>query len=177
MRTLFLFMMIALMGVINAFAIEDGFYEIQYAGNRDYCIDNSSCNIADGNNIHLWIRNGTNAQKWFVCTLGNGQSIIANISVLPNINDKSSFHLMDLNGCNAVDGNNIHLWTWNDTNAQRWYLVRNSDGSYTIQSAVNRNYVVDNNGQNVYNGNNIHIWSANGSIAQKWYFVKTTPNL
>lgn len=82
----------------------------------------------------------------------------------------NTWHVMDLNGSGIYSGNNIHLWKFNDTKAQLWYLMKNNDGSYTIQSSINRNYVVDLNGGGIYNGNNIQLWESNGTNAQKWIF-------
>ncbi len=156
-----------------ACALEDGFYIIRSANNRNYVIDNNGLVITDGNNIQLWELNWSGAQKWLLTNLSDGTVSFTNMSVLPNPLDKSTFHMLDLNGLGTFNGNNIHLWTYNGTKAQIWYLIENSDGTYTIQSSVNRNFVVDNNGNNVYNGNNIQIWESNGSNAQRWIFERT----
>ncbi|MGN0219108.1 MAG: RICIN domain-containing protein [Muribaculaceae bacterium] len=171
-KAISLIMLLAM--ALCANALENGFYIIRSANNRNYVIDNNGCNTSDGNNIHLWELNRTRAQIWHMTNLPDGTVTFANMSVLPNPLDQSTFHMLDLNGSGTFNGNNIHLWTYNGTRAQRWYLVRNSDGTYTIQSSVNRNYVVDNNGNNVYNGNNIQIWESNGSNAQRWIFERTT---
>lgn len=171
-KTITLIMLLAM--TLCASALENGFYIIRCANNRNYVIDNNGRNLNDGNNIQLWELNWSGAQKWHMTNLPDGTAMFANMSVLPNPNDQSTFHMLDLNGLGTFNGNNIHLWTYNGTKAQRWYLVRNSDGTYTIQSSVNRNFVVDNNGNNVYNGNNIQIWEYNGSNAQRWIFEKTT---
>lgn len=157
------------------YSLENGVYEIQNAANRDYVIDNNGSNLSEGNNIHLWLKNGTNAQRWYLYNNSDGT-----VSLRSTSGDDDSFfeflfrpyYMMDLNGSNATNGNNIHLWTSNSTNAQKWFLTRNSNGSYTIRSAVNRNFVIDNNACNLANGNNIQIWESNGTKAQQWYFVK-----
>lgn len=166
-------LLMAMVMTVGAYGIEDGFYIIRSANNRNYVIDNNGCYLNDGNNIHLWELNWSGAQKWLVTNLPDGTVAFANMSAKPNPHDQSTFHMLDLNGQGTFNGNNIHLWTYNGTKAQRWYLKKNSDGTYTIQSSVNRNFVVDNNGNNVFNGNNIQIWEYNGSSAQRWIFEKT----
>lgn len=169
---------LAILGSIMAYALEDGVYEIQSAINRNYVIDNNGSNLSNGNNVHLWERNGTDAQKWRLVNYKDGTVTLRtmcgyeNNTFLDLLVGTYTIYMLDLNGSNIYNGNNIHLWEGNGTNAQRWILTRNSNGSYTIRSSINRNYVIDDNGSIISNGNNIHLWEANGTAAQQWYFVK-----
>lgn len=163
---------------IMTYALEDGVYEIQSAINRNYVIDNNGSNLSNGNNVHLWERNGTDAQRWYLCNQKDGT-----VSLMSMCDDSDTpfldfllgimtAYFIDLSGSNIYNGNNIQLWVGNATNAQRWILTPNSNGSYTIRSSINRNYVIDDNGSIISDGNNIHLWEANGTAAQQWYFVK-----
>lgn len=98
---------------------------------------------------------------------------IASSQVIPNgvyyiFSAVDGHYAIDDYGSNAFNGNNINLWTFNKTNAQKW-KVENRNGGIILRSAVNNNFVIDDNGCNVYNGNNIHLWEYNGTNAQLWY--------
>lgn len=84
-------------------------------------------------------------------------------------------YVIDDNGSNIYNGNNIHIWKLNKTKAQQW-KVENRNGGIVIRSAINNNFVIDDNGSNVYNGNNIHLWEYNGTNAQLWYPQKVSSN-
>lgn len=157
---------------INIYAIDKGVYIIRSACNRNYVIDNNGCNSADGNNIHIWELNYSAAQKWLVVPFKDGTYgfvIYENVNGSDNVRD---FHMLDLNGALCYNGNNIHLYTFNGSGAQKWHIVGNGDGTYRIESSINRGYVVDLNGCNATNGNNIHIWEWNQSCAQRWIFER-----
>ncbi len=175
MKHLRIYLAIVMLGIaVGASALDDGIYIICSAINRGYVIDNDHSGTADGNNIHLWQMNKSGAQRWLLTNYSNGTVSLANQSVKPNIMDTRTWHMLDVNNSDMRRGNNIHLWTWNETQAQRWILTRNSDGSYTIHSAINRNYVVDLDNSRVANGTNIQLWESNGTAAQHWFFVRVS---
>lgn len=171
MKRIFLLIIICLTSAC-AYCLEPGVYYIRSMVNKNYVIDNNGLGTQDGNNIQLWEYNGSIAQQWIVFTAADGYTLFLNRTLGLDYNDVNTWHMMDLNGCNIYNGNNIHLWKFNDSKAQLWYLKKNNDGSYTIQSSINRNYVVDLNGSGVYNGNNIQLWESNGTNAQKWIFER-----
>lgn len=177
-KRIYVAVILIITGVLSALAIDDGFYVIQSAVNRNYAIDNSGGRLGNGNNIYLWKTNGTKAQKWFVCNLPDGTCVIvsmcSNLNIY-NITDTKSWYLLDLNASRTESGNNIHLWTFNDTKAQKWYITPNGDGSFVIRSSVNRDFVVDLRNSEIRDGNNIQIFKSNGTNAQKWYFAPTKP--
>lgn len=97
--------------------------------------------------------------------------------------------LLDLNHGNAVNGEKIQLWEYSNSNAQRWHIQENSDGSVTFRSNVNRNYCLDvPHGDvigNYKNNTPLELYDCNNSDAQKFiidssnsdYFViKTKKN-
>lgn len=163
-----LFVLTLAYGCANA--LEAGLYYIRSVINKNYVIDNNAQGIQDGNNLHLWEFNGSVAQQWIVVPNADGSYLFINPTYDLVTTDVNTWHVMDLNGSGIYNGNNIHLWKFNDTKAQLWYLKKNNDGSYTIQSSINRNYVVDLNDSGIYNGNNIQLWESNGTNAQKWIF-------
>lgn len=147
--------------------IPDGTYyiftEVKAGDGKMHAIDNSSSNVENGNNIHIWEKNGTNAQKWRVENKNGG--------IILHSGNNDNF-VLDNNGSQCVNGNNIHLWEKNGTNAQLWYPEKADNGVYILRSAINRNYVIDLSGSGTANGNNIHLYQYNGTPAQKWYFHK-----
>lgn len=137
----------------------DGTYTIESAVNREYGIDAEK----EGTNVQLYKEYG-NAQQVFTLTqVGGGYYKIAN---------KSTGRVLDVKSGKAVNQRNIQQYTWNNTNAQKWKPVKNADGSYTFQSALDNNFVIDLSGANASNGRNIWLYTANGTKAQKWYLVK-----
>lgn len=79
-------------------------------------------------------------------------------------------YVIDLNGSRIQDGNNIQLWEYNGTDAQKW-VVENVGSLTIIRSAINRNYVMDLSSANTNDGNNIQLWKYNGTNAQCWRIV------
>ena len=80
--------------------------------------------------------------------------------------------VIDLNASRIQDGNNIQLWEYNGTNAQKW-VVESVGSISTIRSSIDRNYVIDLSSANTNDGNNIHLWRANGTKAQSWRIITT----
>lgn len=148
---------------LNAQIIPDGVYFIQSSINSDYCIDNSSSLVQNGNNIHIYKKNFTDAQKWKVENR-NGHIIIRSMNN-PN-------YVLDNSSSMIQNGNNIHLWEYNGTNAQLWHPDKVGENTYVLRSALNNSFVVDLNNSATVNGNNIHLWENNGTKAQNWVFVR-----
>ncbi|MBR2830926.1 RICIN domain-containing protein [Candidatus Saccharibacteria bacterium] len=72
----------------------------------------------------------------------------------------------------AKSGTNIQIWEKNNTNAQKWKIVRNAeDGTYTIANPTT-DKVLDVFNAGRKNGVNIQLWDKNGMCAQKWYIEK-----
>ena len=75
---------------------------------------------------------------------------------------------LDVNGGVSANGTNVQQYDSNGTYAQKWIAVKNSDGSYTFQSALAENAVLDVNGGSSANGTNVQLYTSNGTNAQKW---------
>ena len=74
----------------------------------------------------------------------------------------------------ARSGTNVQQWTSNNTSAQKWVVIKNSDGSLTLWSKLGSNLVLDIAGGSTSNGSNVQIYAYNGSGAQRFYFNKTS---
>ena len=77
---------------------------------------------------------------------------------------------VDVPGANFVSGNKLQIWENNGTNAQRFTLSKQLDGSYVIRSHNGK--VLDLSGRNTNNGSRIQLYEYNGTCAQKWNIVK-----
>lgn len=136
----------------------EGTYVIESAVDRKYAMD------ADKNtdNIQLWKNRANKQQKFRLEAVSDGYYRIV----------CSNGKVVDVQSGKAKNRQNIHQYTWNGTKAQLWKPVKNSDGSYTFVSAINKSYVIDLSGANAENGRNIHLYKKNGTNAQRWFLVK-----
>lgn len=97
----------------------------------------SSGNVATGKVADGWYYiKNVNAQKYLQAT-GSGES-----------------------------GQNVELGSGNGSNAQKWYVTNNSDGTFTAKNALG--CMLDVTGGKSDNVTNIEVWSANGKDAQKF---------
>ena len=74
---------------------------------------------------------------------------------------------VDVAGASKKSGANVHLYTYNNSSAQRWKFIDNGDGSYSIRSDVSGN-CFDVAGGSSKNGANVCVYAPNGTKAQKW---------
>jgi len=104
---------------------------------------------------------------------------IANAATATSITSGAYYSLININsgkaldaaGGNTANGTNVQIWTNNNTNAQKWKVIKNSDGTYKLIN-VNSGKALDVNNANTVNGTNVQIWTDNGTGAQKWKIIK-----
>ena len=131
-------------------------------------------------NTQIYESNGTCAQKWRIANSGgDNYTIYSACSGMP----------LDVSGGASKNGTNIQIYAPNGTNAQKWKLEKEqpkvdnknqsastqssiTNGTYVIQSAINKNKVMDiyNGAESAVNGTNLQIFEYNGTNAQKWQF-------
>ena len=148
--------------------VSDGYYKIIESATGkalDICNGSSS----NGANLQTYSWNGTNAQLWKFINMGNGSYYIR--SKLGTV--------IDVTNGSIQTGTNIQMYTLNYSNAQKWTLKSTAvkaesiaEGTYTIQAAVNTNYVLDIAGGSTADGGNVQIYSKNNTLAQN--FVVTS---
>ena len=108
---------------------------------------------------------------------GSGYTIVSAID---------SNYVLDLSDGVVRNGKNIHIYSSNGTNAQKWnfskfitqeekldQLAKDnksviSDGIYVISSALNSNFVLDVSNGSTSNGANIQLYQSNGTTAQQF---------
>lgn len=139
--------------------LADGTYVVASALGRSKVLDVADGSKNNGANVQIFASNGTKAQKWRISHDTKGYVILTNVG---------SGKVLDVYDGSSTNGANVQQYTSNGTWAQRWIAVRNRDGSYTFQSAVNGERVIDIAGGSTLNGANVQIYASNGTNAQKW---------
>lgn len=149
--------------------LADGTYVISSDGSvrRVYDVENGS--KGNSANVRVWDYNASGAQRWKVSTVydvaGNAWRTIKNVN---------SGLVLDVSGGLARNEANIQQYVSNGTNAQRWVIARNADGSFSLWSALGSNLVADLQWGSTACGANAWLYAANGSKAQKFLFTSTS---
>ena len=141
-----------------------GTYILQSAAARVY-LDICGGFTDDGNNMQVWEYSGSSAQKFTFerveaqHTLGDGTFVIASA-----LDDNMR---IDVNRGAYGAGVNVQLWSGNTTNSQKFGVVYEGEGLYTI-TAICSGMRLDVNGASAMGGANIQQWLANESSAQRF---------
>ena len=114
-------------------------------------VANGSCH--NGNNIHLWQFNGSNAQKFYWHTNPNGKKYLINAGCHKAI---------DIYEASCSDGSNIILWTYHGNSNQEFKTYHDLIYNPSCRTAI------DNSGKGSHNGNNIQSYRINFTEAQEW---------
>ena len=140
-------------------------------------LDLNGASSSNGTNVQQYSSNGTYAQKWVAVKTSSGYKVVSALN---------KDIVLDIDAGNISNGANIQVWSYNDSGAQQWTFTKYqtareelnelatnnksslSDGTYTINSISNSNYVLDVLNGSVENGANIQLYQYNGSGAQKW---------
>lgn len=134
------------------------------------CAVNKSLDVSGGSqqngaNVQIYEKNGTNAQKWTLVSKGQVPNFGAKGAMLcPSYTDNT---VVDVSGGSDRNGANIQCYQYNETAAQKFDIVRNGDGSYTVKNAQSGK-VLDVAGGSSRSGTNVWQYAANGTDAQKW---------
>ena len=80
---------------------------------------------------------------------------------------------IDISGgaATANDGTNIQLYERNGTDAQKWNISKNTDGTYSIINPTTGKALDVWGGKSV-SGTNVQLFSYNGTCAQRWQIEK-----
>lgn len=79
----------------------------------------------------------------------------------------SGSYVLDVAAGSTKNGANVQIYRSNNTNAQRWQVSIDENGTYRITN-VGSGKCLDLAGANARNGNNIWQYNGNGSPAQQW---------
>lgn len=148
----------------NRKALPDGEYLITSYMNSSYGFDVCNGSISDSANVQLYVINNSDAQAWKVTHDSKGYITFTNVK---------SGKVLDIKNGRASNFVNVQQYSYNGSSAQKWIAIKNTDGSFRIVSAINKDFCLDLNYAQVNNGSNIQIYSSNNTNAQKWTFQST----
>ena len=137
--------------------LPEGAYTIIASVNTDNVIDVSSGSTKSGANIQVYSSNGTNAQRFYLRSVGDGYYTIQNpISGLyVNVTGKAS-------------GKNVVLGT-----TQQQFKPVFGVGGIAFQLKDNTSLVLDISGGSTSSGANVQLYQSNGTLAQR-FVVRAT---
>ena len=150
----------------------DGYYNI-VAKSSGLVLDVKDNKIECGSNVQIYKNNGTSAQKFqFLSTDMIKSSKIIDTGKYRISSALKSSANVDLASGSTANKANIHLWTYEGKDQQKFKLEY-SDGYYIIRNLKSNKVLdVDNNGKS--SGTNVQQYSYNGTDAQKWIIQKTS---
>lgn len=136
----------------------DGLYTFGSSVDSKFMLDVPGGTAGAGKKLQLYGANNTNAQIWHVSHDQNGFVVISSVKGCT----------LDVSGGRASNRNPIQLWSDNGTLAQRWIAIKETDGSYTLISALNQSFAIDVSGGVAANGSAVQLYETNGTAAQRW---------
>lgn len=95
---------------------------------------------ASGNTLTIGMKNGNETDTFSIIKNSDGTYTLKNIA---------TGLVVDVPSGSAYDGAILQQYASNDTNAQKWYLYKNRNGSYSIASVLNHTLVITLNANNV----------------------------
>ena len=154
--------------------LKDGYYIIT-AMHSGMVLDVANAGKIAGTNVWQCYRNELDAQQWIIQDAGDGYYYL--------ISKCNGLYLDVANGIGA-NGTNIDVAYGNNSNAQKFKFEKYEekipektieDGTYTIKSAINNNYVLDVSGGSTTSGANVQIYQ-NMSLASQRFQVEYLDN-
>lgn len=145
---------------------EKDWVQLGSIADSSFRLDISSGIDANGQNVHIWKSNGTNAQKFRIKKLTNGNFVI-------QTRISNGTKVIDISGGNTNSRTNILQWSSNNTNAQQWNIYRVKGTDKLIFKQASGYCVMDTCGASMKNGSNIWLWFyAKDNGAQQWKIYK-----
>lgn len=146
----------------------DGEFGLLCKADTGYGINISGKSSTEGTDIQVWKFSNTDQACYFKFIPLTGddlgyykiQSVYSDLIIDVNKNGKTY----------PGSGDEVEGWKWYGGNEQKWKLIPNSDGTFTIQNKLSPSLVLDmKNGGAPENGKLIQVYTSNNSDAQKWY--------
>ena len=143
--------------------ISDGIYYIYPEKSNNHRLDNIDNRALNGNGVHLWESNNTNAQKWKVRNTNRGIQIIS-------MNNENM--VLDNSDGRCVDRNRIQIWDNFQNKNQFWVPEKVGTNLFVLHCYRNQHYVLDWGGE-LKNGGVVHLFQYYpGLTNQIWRFVR-----
>jgi hypothetical protein len=133
--------------------------------NSGLYMDVSGAKAANGTNVIQYKASSSKKNNtWKFVSDGNGYYYIYS-----TLGDGSTY-LLDVANNSSANGANVGIWQNTNCDAQKYKLVKNSDGSYSIYTkSSNCTSVVEIVNAYTTNNANVQQWVYNGHNCQKWY--------
>lgn len=148
--------------------LPDGDYLIVSSLRGDRILDVQYGSRNNSAPVQTYSYNNTGAQKWRVSHDKDGYLIIKNIG---------SGKVLDARGASTRNGTQVQQYASNNSKAQRWIATKNSNGTFTIASAMNAKKVIDISGASTAIGAKVQLYDKNGSKAQQFTFKSLNPKV
>ena len=150
---------------------DDGYYNIISKLSGLY-LDVNNGSSKNGTTLQVYTANGSASQKFKIITKDTpkGTKSIEEGTYRIALAKNNDYGL-DISGASKSNKANLQLWEWDEVNQQRFNLVYDGNGYYTIIAVHSGNVLDVDNGGNV-NGTNVWQYRNNNSDAQKWVIKK-----
>lgn len=149
-------------------------YTIASAVDSLFVLDVAYGRAENGANVQVYYNKGTAAQRFGFMSLSpslpTSDEVADGVYVIAAGSDNG--FVLDVADGSLVNGANVQLYKNNDTSGQRWGVVRNSDGLYSVFNMASGK-MLDVTWGSPLAGANIQQYAGNDSkAAQKWAIVK-----
>lgn len=161
-------------------SIVNGVYVIASHDNPNYAVDLNANNPSRQTNVHVFKKNGTQAQQWYIGCVDSKNDIY---EIRPMIAASMSYdedgnsinatgqagsvttpdrnHMaLDVKNGETADGTNVQIYSANGSDSQRWKIVKQSDGSYRFwaMNETGSTPFLLNIASDIQDGANIQCW-------------------
>lgn len=147
-------------------------FKIASAVDPFFVFDVSGGKAASGANVQAYFDNGTSAQRFSFIQLNPELPAGADIEdgVYSIAVASSQGYVLDVRGGSVENDANVQLYADNGTYAQRWGIIRNVSGLYSIFNMVSGK-MLDVQGGSPLSGANVQQHTSNDTSAQLWSIV------
>lgn len=140
-----------------------GTYMASSALKNNFVMDVADGSTGAGAGIQLYSSNGTDAQRFKIQKTSDGYYTIQN--------SKSDLYLtLYTTWADLKNGQQVTQRSYTGGMSQKWCMEPNSDGTYTVVSAMDSSMALDVASGNAFNGAVVQAWESNGTAAQRWSF-------
>ncbi len=84
------------------------------------------------------------------------------------ITNNATGKVLDVYAASRANGANVDLYASNDTNAQRWYIYQNTNGTYTLRAKCGTTCALTVNGNSTAAGANVQMNTYSGAAGQQF---------
>lgn len=144
--------------------IAEGWYQIVCTGNPNFALDVNGNTKYDRENVQIYSKNNSAAQKFYIKDAGNGYYYI----LTGTTNGASA---IDVTGSGRTNGTNIIQYHFVGSDNQQWEIKQNQDGSVCFISK-HSGLALDFVGARYANFTNVASWTYHGGYAQKFNLIK-----